>query len=435
MELNFLSLIRKKREGLELTKKEIEFFIKKLINREIPDYQVSAFLMAIYFQGLSFEETANLTLAMMNSGKILKFKEKYVVDKHSTGGVGDKVSLILAPILAALGLKIPMIAGRALGHTGGTIDKLASIPNFKTKLTYQECQEAIKKVGFFIVEQSEEIVPADRYLYSLRDATATIESIPLITASIMSKKLAEGIKFLLLDIKTGNGAFLEKLAEAKKLAKTIIKIGKLLGKKISIFITDMNQPLGKAVGNSLEVIEAIEFLKGNQPMDLKKIIFTFAQEILLRTKLVENKKEAKKLVNEVIKKGKALRKFQELIKNQRGDERIIENYDLLPKARYQEDYLALKSGYLSFIDTKKLGFLNNFLGGGRTKMEDEIDYSVGFVFVKKLGEKVEKDKPILRIYANDKVKLKEVKKQMKEVILIKENKPKLPPLIYWYGRT
>lgn len=435
MEFNFLSLIRKKRDGLALTKEEIEFFIKKLIDKEIPDYQVSAFLMAIYFQGLSFQETADLTLAMMNSGKLFKFKDSYVIDKHSTGGVGDKVSLVLAPILAALGLKIPMIAGRSLGHTGGTIDKLASIPNLKTKLNYQECQEAIKKIGFFIAEQSEEMVPADKYLYSLRDATATIESIPLITASIMSKKLAEGINFLLLDIKTGNGAFLEKFANAKKLAKTVIKIGKLTKKKISVFITDMNQPLGKAVGNSLEVIEAIEFLKGNQPTDLKKIVFTFAQEILLRTKFIKNKKEAEKLINKVIREGKALRKFQEMIKNQGGEEGVIENYDLLPKAKYREYYFALKNGYIYFMDTKKIGFLCNFLGGGRTKMEEKIDYSVGFIFAKKLGEKITKGEPILEIHANDKIKLKEVKKQMEEIILIKENKPKLPPLIYWYGRT
>lgn len=290
MESEFLSLVRKKRDGAVLTKKEIEFFIKGLINKKIPDYQIAAFLMAIYFQGLNFKETADLTLAMMKSGKVFKFKEKYVVDKHSTGGVGDKISLILTPILAALGFKIPMIAGRALGHTGGTIDKLSSIPNFKTKLTYQECKEAIKNIGFFIAEQTEELIPADKYLYSLRDATSTIESIPLITASIMSKKLAEGINFLLLDIKTGNGAFLEKFTEAKNLAETIIKIGKLIKKKMSIFITDMNQPLGKAIGNSLEVIEAIEFLKGKQLRDLKEIVFTFGKEILLRTKFVKSKK-------------------------------------------------------------------------------------------------------------------------------------------------
>ncbi|MEO0088129.1 MAG: thymidine phosphorylase [candidate division WOR-3 bacterium] len=435
MEFNFLSLIRKKRDGLELTKKEIEIFIKKLVNQEIPDYQTSAFLMAIYFQGLNFRETADLTLAMMRSGRIFRFKEKYVVDKHSTGGVGDKVSLILAPILAALGFKIPMIAGRALGHTGGTIDKLASIPNFKTKLTYQECENAIKEVGFFIAEQTEEMVPADKYLYSLRDATATVESIPLIVASIMSKKLAEDINFLLLDIKTGNGAFLEKFADAKKLAETIIKIGKLLKKKISVFITDMNQPLGKAIGNSLEVIEAIEFLKGSQPIDLKEIVFTFTKEFLIRTKFAKSKEEAEGLINKVIKEGKALEKFREMIKNQGGKEAIIENYNLLPKARYQEYYLAPQNGYIFHIDTKKIGFLCNFLGGGRTKIGEEIDYSVGFIFAKKVGEKVEKGTPILEIHANDKRKLKEVKRRLKEIILIREKKPKLLPLIYWHGRT
>ncbi|MEO0096501.1 MAG: thymidine phosphorylase [candidate division WOR-3 bacterium] len=435
MEINFLSLIRKKRDGLELTKKEIEFFIKNLINKKIPDYQASAFLMAIYFQGLNFKEITNLTLAMMKSGKIFKFKEKYVVDKHSTGGVGDKVSLILTPILAALGFKIPMIAGKSLGHTGGTIDKLSSIPNFKTKLTYEECKEAIENIGFFIAKQTEDLVSADKYLYSLRDATSTIESIPLITASIMSKKLAEGINFLLLDIKTGNGAFLEKFAEAKKLAETIIKIGRLIKKKISVFITDMNQPLGKAIGNSLEVIEAIEFLKGDQLVDLKEIVFTFAKEFLLRTKLIKSEERLEELLNKLIKEGKPLRKFQEMIKNQGGEEAIIENYNLLPKAKYQEYYLAPQKGYIFYIDTKKIGFLCNFLGGGRTKIEDEIDYSVGFIFAKKLGEKVERGEPILEIHANDKEKLKEVKRRLKEVILIKEEGPKLPSLIYWYGRT
>ncbi len=435
MKIDFLSLIRKKRDGEGLTKKEIEFFIKGLINKKIPDYQIAAFLMAIYFQGLNFEEIVNLTLAMMKSGKIFKFKGKYVIDKHSTGGVGDKVSLILTPILAALGFKIPMIAGRALGHTGGTIDKLASIPNFRTDLTYQQCKEAIKNIGFFIAEQTEELVPADRYLYSLRDATSTIESIPLIATSIMSKKLAEGINFLLLDIKTGNGAFLEKFTEAKKFAKTIIKIGKLIKKKMSVFITDMNQPLGKAVGNSLEVIEAIEFLKGKQPRDLKEIVFTFGKEILLRTKFIKSKKRAEELINKVINEGRGLRKFQETIRTQGGEEAIIENYNILPKAKYQEYYFAPQKGYIFFINTKKIGFLCNFLGGGRTKREDEVDYSVGFIFIKKLGEKVKKGEPLLEIHANDKVKLKEVKEKLKEVILIKEKKPKLPPLIYWYGRT
>jgi len=435
MEIDFLSLIRKKRDGLELTKKEIEFFIKKLIKKEIPDYQVAAFLMAIYFQGLSFQETKDLTLAMMGSGKFFKFKEKNVVDKHSTGGVGDKVSLILAPILAACGLKIPMIAGRALGHTGGTVDKLASIPNFKTTLSYEECQKAIKEIGLFIIEQTEEFVPADKYLYSLRDVTATIESIPLITASIMSKKLVEGIDFLLMDIKTGNGAFLEKITDAKKLANMMIAIGKLMKKKISVFITDMNQPLGKAVGNSLEVIEAIEFLKGNQERDLKKIVFTFAQEFLLRTKITADKKTAENLINKIINEGKALKKFQELIKNQGGDERVINDYNLFPQAKYQDIYRAPKEGYLFSFQTKKIGWLCNFLGGGRKQLGDQVDYSVGFVFYKKIGDFVKKGEPLLAIHANDEKKLKVTKRQLKEVIVIKNKKPRISPLIYWYGRS
>jgi pyrimidine-nucleoside phosphorylase len=435
MEFNFLNLIRKKRDGFSLTKKEIDFFVEKLIKKEIPDYQVAAFLMAIYFRGLSFSETKDLTLAMMNSGKVFKFKEKNLVDKHSTGGVGDKVSLILTPILAASGLKIPMIAGRSLGHTGGTIDKLASIPNFKTTLSYKECQKAIKEIGFFIIEQSEEFVPADKYLYSLRDVTATIESIPLITASIMSKKLAEGIDFLLMDIKTGNGAFLEKFTDAKKLAITMMAIGKLMKKKISVFITDMNQPLGKAVGNSLEVIEAIEFLKGNQERDLKEIVFTFAQEFLLRTKIAANKKTAEDLITKIINEGKALKKFQELIKNQGGDERVIDDYNLLPQAKYQELYRAPKEGYLFSFHTKKIGWLVNFLNGGRKQLGEQIDYSVGFIFYKKIGDYVKKGEPLLAIHANDEKKLKVTKSQLKEVIVIKNKKPKIPPLIYWYGRA
>lgn len=435
MEIDFLDLIRKKRDGLELTKEEIEIFIKKLIKREIPDYQITTFLMAIYFQDLNFQETRALTLAMMNTGKIFRFKNKNVVDKHSTGGVGDKVSLILAPILAALGLKIPMIAGKALGHTGGTIDKLASIPNFKTELSYIECQEAIRKIGFFITAQTEEFVPADRHLYSLRNVTATVESIPLISASIMSKKLAEGINFLLVDVKTGKGAFLEKLSDAKKLATTIIKIGKLMKKKISVFITDMNQPLGKTVGNSLEVIEAIEFLKGNQQDDLKKVVFTFAQEFLLRVKLSRNKKEAEKLINKVIYEGKALRKFRELIRNQGGNENVIEDYNLLPQSKYRNFYRASEDGYLYFIDTKRIGLLCNFLGGGRNKLEEKIDHSVGFLFYKKIGDIVKKGEPLIEIHANDKERLKEVKRKLREIVLIGNKKPKKLLLIYWYGRA
>ncbi len=395
------SIIQKKRDKERLTKEEINWFINGVTKETIADYQTSALLMAIYLNGMSIEETAHLTDAMLYSGKVLNFNEQYFIDKHSTGGVGDKASFILAPIAAACGVKVPMIAGRGLGHTGGTIDKIESIKGFKTDLSLEEFESLLIKRGLVLIGQTKDIAPADKKIYALRDVTATVESIPLITASIMSKKLAEGAKGIVMDIKTGNGAFMSKLSDAKKLADSIRKTGLRFDKNMLTMISDMSEPLGNAVGNSLEIIESIETLKGKGPKDLTELSVALAGGMIFLAGLAKNLSEGKKKAQSAIDDGSALEKFRELIVNQGGDARVIDQYELLPVAKVKLAVKAKKTGYVTAMRCTELGKHCVSLGGGRKTTGDKIDFSVGFIMNKKIGDKVLKDETLLTIYCHE----------------------------------
>jgi pyrimidine-nucleoside phosphorylase len=424
-------IIKKKRDDKILSREEINFLVEGYTKNKIPDYQFAAFLMAVYFQGMNFEETTDLTLAIMNSGRVFNLSSipGMKIDKHSTGGVGDKVSLILAPLVATLGIVVPMVSGRGLGHTGGTLDKLESIPGFRTNLTYAEFVTNIKQVGVAMMGQTDELTPADKKIYALRDVTATVDSIPLISASIMAKKLAEGIDGLVLDVKTGSGAFMPKLVEAKKLAKTMMAIGKKMNKKVSALITDMNQPLGKAVGNGLEVIESIEALKGRGEKDLLEIVFGLGEEMLLMGKQSKIRTQARKLLEQTIENGKALNKFRDIINLQGGNEKVIDNYNLLPKARYQIEVKSSKSGYIAEIDTQRIGMLAIELGAGRKKIDDKIDPAVGFIIKKKIGELVKTNDILASVLTSNKESGKEIANELSDCYSFSKNKIAKPKLI------
>ncbi|MGB9720614.1 MAG: thymidine phosphorylase [bacterium] len=424
---NFLEIIHKKRDGQSLTQKEIEFLVKNYTEGSIPDYQFAAFLMAIYFQGMNFEETTHLTRAMLYSGEVLDLSEIKMpkIDKHSTGGVGDKVSLILAPLVASCGICVPMISGRSLGHTGGTLDKLESIPGFRTNLSLKEFKKQLKEIGLGIVGQTKEIAPADKKIYALRDVTATVDSIPLITASIMSKKLAEDLDGLVLDVKFGNGAFMKDYKKAKELAQLMVKIGKGFGVKTVGVLTDMNNPLGLYIGNSLEVLETIECLKGKGPKDLMEITLTLAA-IMLR---IAHIKGGRQLLLKKIRSGEALNKFKEMIKFQGGNGRVIDNYSKLPIAKGRTKYFAPKTGYIHNIDTFKLGMLCTKLGAGRLKKDDWIDPGCGFRIYKKTGDFVRKSEPLIEIFSDNKTKVKEIIEEIPQIFLQKQKPAKRSKLI------
>lgn len=392
------NIIQKKRDKEKLTKDEITWFINGLTKGDIADYQMSALLMAIYLNGLDKNETVALTDAMLYSGKVLNFPEQIYIDKHSTGGVGDKTSFILAPIAAACGVKVPMIAGRGLGHTGGTIDKIESIKGFKTEMPLDEFIQNLAARGLVLIGQTEEMAPADKKIYALRDVTATIESIPLITASIMSKKLAEGASGIVMDIKTGNGAFMAKLSDAKKLAASIRQTGLRFNKNMMTVISTMSEPLGNAVGNSLEIIESIETLKGKGPADLTELSLALAGGMIYLAGLSKTHKLGIQTAKKALDSGAALNKFRELIINQGGDARIIDDYSLLPQANTTFEVHANKNGFITEMDCKSLGMHCVRLGGGRQKKSDLIDFSVGFIMNKKLGDAVKKGDVLVTIY-------------------------------------
>jgi pyrimidine-nucleoside phosphorylase len=396
---NTIDLIRKKRDGYTLTQKEIQFLISEYTKNELPDYQFAAFLMAVYFQRMDFEETTDLMSAMLHSGKVLDLSDirQPKIDKHSTGGVGDKLSLIVAPLVASCGVCVPMISGRGLGHTGGTLDKLESIPGLKTNLTSKQFKNQIKKIGVAMVGQTEEIAPADKKIYALRDVTATVDSIPLIAASIMSKKLAEDLDGLVLDVKCGSGAFMKDYKKAKDLAQTLIQIGKRSGVKTRVLLTDMNNPLGDYIGNSLEVIETIEALKSRGPTDVMEVTLALAEAMLTIAKI----KGGRKLLEKKIVTGEALNKFREIVIQQGGDARIIEDYSRLPVAKNKITVRAQTKGCLENIDTFTIGMLLVALGGGREKKGDQIDPSCGFKVYKKIGDHVEKNECLIEIYSDN----------------------------------
>lgn len=429
--MRMYDIIKNKRDNKELTKEEIEFFVKGYTDGSIPDYQASALTMAIFFNGMTEKETATLTLAMAESGDTvdLSLFGDETVDKHSTGGVGDKTTLIVAPIVASLGCIIAKMSGRGLGHTGGTVDKLESIEGFNTSLTNEEFFEQVKNIGIAVVGQTGNLTPADKKLYALRDVTATVDSIPLIASSIMSKKLAAGSHTIVLDVKCGSGAFMKTPAEAKALAEEMVKIGKNNGRNMAAIITDMNTPLGKNIGNSLEVIEAIEILKDNGAEDLKFVASALATEIVSLSKNIPVT-EAEKLVKEVISNGKAFEKLKEWISHQGGNVDWIENPNNFPKAEFKEDIISEKDCYISSMNAEEIGVASVILGAGREKKEDAIDFSAGIVLNKKTGNKVAKGDIIATLYTNNKDSLKTAKEKFLSAIEYSNEKPIEIPLIY-----
>ena len=417
--MNIQEIIAKKRDKQELTKEEINFFITEYTNNNIADYQASALIMAIYLNGMSKEETVNLTLAMANSGDILDLSELgIVVDKHSTGGVGDKVTLILAPIIASLGVPVAKMSGRGLGYTGGTIDKLESIPGYKVNISEEEFIRNVKKIEISLIGQTMNLAPADKKIYALRDATSTTESIPLIASSIMSKKIAAGANKIVLDVTYGSGAFMKTKEKAQELANEMVEIGRLAKRETVAIITPMEEPLGRNVGNTLEVIEAVEALKGNIAEDVKNVVLELGSNMLKLAGKGNNIEENKRKMLENISNGKALEKFKELVANQGGDISYIENTNKFEKAKYILPVTIEKSGIVKEVKAEEVGKLSVFLGGGRIRKEDKIDPAVGITLNKKVGNKVEKSDIVAYIHANDEEKGKEAVQRLKEMYVI-----------------
>jgi pyrimidine-nucleoside phosphorylase len=392
------SLIDKKKNGLKLSAHEIKWFIQGYTDQVIPDYQMSAMLMAMFLKGMDGAETAALTDAMLDSGEQLSFPGKNVIDKHSTGGVGDKASFILAPIASAAGVKVPMIAGRGLGHTGGTVDKIEAVAGFKTNLPLSEFQKRLNHNGLVLIGQTPEIAPADRLIYALRDVTATIDSIPLITASIMSKKLAEGANGIVFDIKYGTGAFMRTPKQARDLAKSLIHTSKRFKKKAVALITDMNQPLGNAVGHSHEIIESIETLKGKGPKDLTELSVILAAHMIHIAGVEKTFAKALKKAQLMLSSGKALEEFRKLLTSQGGDARVVDDYSLLPQATATTEVRAPRKGFIKMFNNEQIGLLLIELGGGRKMKSDIINFDVGFIFSKKIGDAVKKEDVIFTIH-------------------------------------
>lgn len=427
-----VDLIRIKREGGNLSSEEIEFLIDGYVAGEIPDYQVAAWLMAVYYNGMNAAELATLTQSMMNSGDVYDLSDIPGVkaDKHSTGGVGDKVSLMLAPLAAACGAVVPMISGRGLGHTGGTLDKLEAIPGFSTNLSAARFKRQLKQIGLAMGGQTKKFVPADRKLYALRDVTCTVESIPLISASIMSKKLAEGCDVLVLDVKTGSGAFMRKQADAEKLARTMVAIGRKMGRKVSAMITDMSQPLGCAVGNANEVVESIEVLKGGGPADLVAVTRALTARMLVLGKLAKNDKEAGVQMDKAIASGAALEKFREMVETQGGDPRCVDHPEkILPQAKKKKVITAPRSGYLTEFNTLNVGLGACVMGAGRAVVADKIDPGVGLWVRARVGDKITKGQPIYEVYYNDTKRFASAKSMLENSFKISSKRVRPPRLI------
>ena len=424
-------LIRKKRDGLALTKAEVFEFVERYTHGEIPDYQASALLMAVYFRGMDRRETADLTEAMLRSGRVLDFSDLPAakVDKHSTGGVGDKTSLIVAPAAAAAGALVPMISGRGLGHTGGTLDKLEAIPGFGPRLPYQEFQRVLKKCGLAFGAATEEFAPADQKLYALRDVTATVESIPLITASIMSKKLAEGIDGLVLDVKKGSGAFMQELEDARALATSLVNTGAAHGKRVHALITGMSQPLGYAVGNALEVIESVETLRGRGPRDLVELCRELTAHMLLLGQVSDSLDDARQRYDSVISSGQALETFTRVVEEQGGNPLALEDYSLLPQAQFEDAVAAREDGYIAELDARVMGAASMVLGSGRDRADATIDPAVGLVFEKKVGDEVRAGERICILYSNDRSRVPWALDMIREAIVISPVPVSPPPLI------
>ena len=412
--MRMYDLIIKKRNGNSLSKEEIEFMIAEYTKGNIPDYQMSAMMMAIYFVGMNDEETLYLTMAMAHSGDMLDLSmiSGIKVDKHSTGGVGDKTSLALTPMVAACGLTVAKMSGRGLGHTGGTIDKLESFEGFRTDISTDEFIKNVNEIGVSIMGQTASLAPADKKLYALRDVTATVDNMSLIASSIMSKKLAAGSDAIVLDVKTGSGAFMKEEKDAVALATAMVKIGKMAGRNTIAVISDMDQPLGYAVGNALEVKEAIDTLKGNGPEDFTQLCYTLGAHMLVAGEVAKEFDEAKEMLVQAVTNGSALQKFIEFIGAQGGNVEQIYHPELLPKAAIESEVFAEKEGYVEKIVCDEVGICSLILGGGRENKESEIDLSVGIILHKKVGDYVTKETPIATLYANSEAKLMEAKKRL-----------------------
>ena len=424
-------IICKKRDGEALTKEEIGFFVKGYVSGEIPDYQASALCMAIYFRGMNDDEILDLTLAMMNSGETVDLSgiEGIKADKHSTGGVGDKTSLVLCPMAAAAGLRIAKMSGRGLGHTGGTIDKLESFPGFTVEISEERFLENVNRIGISIIGQSKNLVPADKKLYALRDVTGTVPSVPLIVSSIMSKKLASGGDIIVLDVKCGSGSFMKTKEEAEVLAKQLVRVGKAAGKKTAAVITDMDEPLGNAVGNALEVKEAIAVLKGEKKGDLYELCMTLGSLMLVSAEKAASLEEARKMLEKTISDGSALKKLAEMVEAQGGDGRYVYDTSLLPGAEFTLEVPAPCNGYVKHIEADDIGLASMHLGGGRATKEDTIDLSVGIVINRKVGDHVSEGESIATIHANYRNKAHDAAEAVLRAYEFSEEKTVREPLI------
>lgn len=428
--MRMVDVIAKKRDGKELMKEEIEFFVKGYTAGDIPDYQASSLAMAIYFQDMTDEERANLTMAMVESGDQIDLSEieGIKVDKHSTGGVGDTTTLVLAPLVAALDVPVAKMSGRGLGHTGGTIDKLEAVEGFHVEISEQEFIDLVNKDKVAVIGQTGNLTPADKKLYGLRDVTGTVNSIPLIASSIMSKKIAAGADAIVLDVKTGAGAFMKTIEDSELLAHAMVKIGNNVGRNTMAIISDMSQPLGRAIGNGLEVKEAIETLKGEGPEDLTELVLTLGSQMVVLAKKAETLDEAREKLLEVIQNGKALEKFKVFLENQGGDGSVVDDVTKLPQAQYTFEVKAETSGYVSHIVADEIGVASMLLGAGRATKDDIIDLAVGLVLNKKVGDKVEAGESLVTIYANQE-DVKDVEAKILENITISDEQVK-PTLIH-----
>ena len=429
--MHIYDIITKKKHGKELTDEEIRFFIDGYTKGEIPDYQASALLMAICLRGCVGRETATLTQSICDSGDTVDLSElgDSTVDKHSTGGVGDKTTMIVAPIVASLGAKVAKMSGRGLGHTGGTVDKLESFPGYQTSLSPSDFIDQVKKIGIAVIGQSGNLAPADKKLYALRDVTATVDSIPLITSSIMGKKLAAGSRSIVLDVKYGSGSFMKSAEDAERLAENMVEIGYLRGRRVSALITNMDVPLGHAVGNILEVKEAIEVLSGRGPADLGEVALSLATE-MVKLSLGKSPLEARAMCEDAISSGKALDKLVEWIGEQGGDAALAKNTELFPKAPLVREVKAERDGYIGAMNTEKIGLSSVALGAGRVTKDDQIDFTAGIIIEKKTGDAVERGEVIARLYSSTEARLDDGERIYAEAITVSENAPEALPLIH-----
>jgi len=426
-----VDLIHRKRDGEELAPEEIEFLIEGYTSGDIPDYQMSAFLMAVFFSGMTDREVSRLTECMLRSGDTVDLSSVpgVKVDKHSTGGVGDKTSFIVAPLAAAAGVVVPMMSGRALGHTGGTLDKLESIPGFRTDLTAEEFTAQLAQHGLAFIGQTDRLAPADRKLYALRDVTGTVESIPLISSSIMSKKLAEGVDALVLDVKVGNGAFMKKQVDARRLAQTMVGIGRRLDKKVQALITDMNQPLGYAIGNALEIMEASQTLQNAGPADLTKLCLELAARMIFLGKKAATLEEARLTAEKHLVDGSAYLKLKQVVAAQGGNPQALDKFELLPNATGMREITSPRAGYVSTIHAEDIGVASNMIGAGRDKKEDAIDPAVGIILEVKVGEKVDAGSILCRLYYTKEDRVEEAANRVEDAFRISAQKPSERELI------